>query len=342
NQPDPVRLAGRVTRAFLGLRLDCAQCHDHPFANWSQGDFQGFSAFFGQTHLGLSGVFDGPGEYEVANKKTKVKHVVAPHVPFASELLPQDGTRRGQLAAWVTDARNPYFARAAVNRIWALLLGRPLVEPVDNLEAEGTPPPALSLMADDFAKNGFDVQRLIRLIVSTEVFGMESAADHEVTEADDKAWAIFPLTRLRPEQVAGSILQAASVSTIDAESHIFVRLFRFGNEKDFVRRYGDSGEDEFAGRGGTIPQRLLMMNGKMMREKIADSPVNAATRIGWMSADDRRAVENAYLTVLTRRPTAPEAGHFEAFLAEAEMPRGQRMEDLYWALVNSTEFSWNH
>ncbi len=91
NQPDPVRLAGRVTRAFLGLRLDCAQCHNHPFAEWKQADFQGLSAFFGQTHLGFTGVHDGPGEYEVKDRKTQELRIVAPSVPFAAELLPEHG-----------------------------------------------------------------------------------------------------------------------------------------------------------------------------------------------------------------------------------------------------------
>jgi hypothetical protein len=343
NQPDPVRLAGRVTRAFLGLRLDCAECHDHPFAAWKQSDFQGLSAYFGQTHLGFTGIYTGPGEYEPEDRKTSQKKVVAPRVPFAPELLPEHGSRRWQLACWVTDARNPFFARATVNRVWALMLGRPLVEPVDNLEADGvSPPAALQLLADDFAAHGFDLRRLVRVIASTEVFRLDSAADHDLTEAEESAWAAFPLTRLRPEQVVGGLLQAASVTTIDSESHILVRLARYGSQNEFVQRYGDSGEDEFDGKGGTIPQRLLLMNGKLVHEKTKEDIFNAATRIAWMAPDDRRAVETAYLTVLTRRPTPQEAAHFEKLLGEPGGKRTERLEDLYWALINSSEFSWDH
>jgi hypothetical protein len=342
NQPDPVRLAGRVTRAFLGLRLDCAQCHNHPFADWKQSDFQGLSAFFGQTHLGLTGVHDGPGEYEAENRKTGEKKVVAPRVPFAPQLLRGDGSRRQQLAHWVTNPKNPYFARAAVNRVWALLLGRPLVEPVDNLQADVPVPEVLGLLAEDFAGHGFDLRRLVRVIASTEVFRLDSAADHEVTEAVEKAWAVFPVTRLRPEQVVGSVVQAASVTTLDSESHILVRLIRLGDQTQFVERYGDSGEDEFDGKGGTIPQRLLLMNGALVGGKIQEGPFNAATRIAWMASDDARAVEAAYLVVLTRRPTPAEAAHFQAFLADKRLSRPQQLQDLYWALLNATEFSWNH
>jgi hypothetical protein len=342
NQPDPVRLAGRVTRAFLGLRLDCAQCHDHPFAAWKQSDFEGLSAFFGQTHVGFTGVYDGPGEYEAEDAKTKAKRVVAPKVPFSPELLPADGTRRGQLAAWVTSPKNPYFARATVNRVWAILFGRPLVDPVDNLEPDGEVPPAMQALADDFAANGYDLRRLIRVIANTEAFRLDSAADHPIGETEGKAWAVFPLTRLRPEQVAGGVLQASQVRTLDAESHILVRLAKQGQQNEFVTRYGDSGEDEFDNRGGTIPQRLILMNGDMVRERIGEGPFNAPTRIGWMAPDDPRAVETAYLAVLTRRPTPDEAAHFAGLLANKELKRAHRMEDLFWALLNSTEFSWNH
>lgn len=342
NQPDPVRLAGRVTRAILGLRLDCAQCHNHPYADWKQADFQGLSAFFGQTQLGFTGIHEGPGEYEVKDRKTQEMRTVAPAVPFAAAFLPQDGSRRQRLACWLTHANNPYFARAAVNRVWALMLGQPLVEPVDNLESDNPAPGALALLAEDFAAHHFDLRRLIRIIACTTVIRLESTNDNDAGESAEKAWAVFPMTRLRPDQVVGSLLQTASVTTLNAESHILLRLARFGERNDFVKSYGDSGEDEFDGRGGTIPQRLLMMNGSLLHEKIKESPFNASTRIGMMAADDPRAIETAYLSVLTRRPTADEVEHFQLFLGDATLSRAQRFEDLFWTLLNSTEFSWNH
>lgn len=350
NQPDPVRLAGRVTRAFLGLRLDCAQCHDHPFAAWTQEHFEGFTAFFGQTHVGFKGIYDGEGIYEVEDRKTKQKRAVEPGVPFAGELLPGVGPLRGQLAAWVTHPKNPYFARAAANRAWAILFGRPLIAPVDNLEPTGTSDKKEKSLADqlldtlaaDFAKHGYDFQRLFRLIAATESFRLDSAADFEIGEREARAWAAFPLTRLRPEQVVGGMLQSASVATIDAESHIVARLMRYGQENEFIKAYGDTGDDEFDERGGTIPQRLVMMNGELIRERIKASPLNASSRIAMMAPTDAKAVEVAYLAVLGRRPSDEEAAHFEAFLGDNSLSRGQRLEDLYWTLLNSTEFSWNH
>ncbi|MEO2088484.1 MAG: DUF1549 domain-containing protein [Gemmataceae bacterium] len=343
NQPDPVRLAGRVTRAFLGMRLDCAQCHNHPFAAWKQADFEGLSAFFGRTDIGFGGVHDGKtGEYAVETKAKDGTRVVAPAVPYSPELLPDHGTRRQQLAAWVTHPQNPFFARAVVNRVWALMHGRPLFEPVDNLDPSADVPPALDILANDFVAHGHDLRRLIRTIAKSQVFQLDSASDRQVGETEEKAWAVFPLTRLRPEQVSGSVLQAASVATVNAESHILLRLMRYGQQNEFVKRYGDTGEDEFEGRGGTIPQRLLLMNGELVRERIKENPLNASSRIAWLAKDDPRAVEAAYLALLSRRPTAAEREHFEKLLSDPSVKRTQRLEDLYWALVNSTEFSWNH
>lgn len=350
NQPDPIRLAGRVTRAFLGLRLDCAQCHDHPFASWTQDHFEGFAAYFGQTRLGFKGIGDGDGAFEVEDRKTKEKRVVEPGVPFGTELLPKDGSRREKLATWVTHPKNPYFARSTANRAWAILFGRPLIAPVDNLEPKGSSPdkdPSLAdklldLLADDFRRNGHDLRRLFRVIAATEAFRRDSAADFELTDAHERAWAVFPLSRLRPEQVVGAMLQSASIATIDAESHIVTRLMRYGQTNDFLKAYGDAGGDEFDERGGTIPQRLVLMNGDLMRERTKDGFLNASSRIAAMAPSDAKAVELAYLCVLGRRPTSNEMEHFTARLADTERTRGQRLEDLYWTLLNSTEFSWNH
>jgi Protein of unknown function (DUF1553)/Protein of unknown function (DUF1549) len=344
---DPERLSARVARAFLGVRIDCAQCHPHPFQPWKQEDFHGLAAFFGQTHQGFTGIYDGDGEHEMEVRKTGKKVVTPPHVPFLPELLPNEGSRRQRLAVWVTHPRNPYLARATVNRVWALMFSRALVDPVDDMGNPEQRPPALErvldLLADDFVQHGFDLRRLIRVIAATEAFQLDSAAETEVTEAQETAWAAFPLTRLRPEQVVGSLLQAASLETINNQSHLLVRLIRAAGEKEFVDRYGDPGEDEFDGRAGTIPQRLLLMNGRITHERTKEDMFNAATRIAWLAPTDKLAVETAYLAVLTRRPTPDESAHFVKRLdGTREQQRQQRLTDLYWTLVNSTEFSWNH
>jgi hypothetical protein len=348
--PDAVKLAAKVSRAFLGVRIDCVQCHDGKLGStWKQTDFHQLAAFFGQADFALNGLRDDPKQnYKVRYLGRADEAQVSPLVPWKPELLPAKGTPRAKLAAWVTAKENKAFARAMVNRMWALLFNRPLIAPVDDLPLDGPFPVGMELLADDFLTHGYDLQRLIRVIASTKVFQLSSQSgdpDHPVTMATENAWAAFPVTRLRPEQMAGSVIQAASLSTIDAETHVIFRLKRSIDVGNFVKRYGDSGEDNFEDAGGTIPQRLLLMNGNMITANTGNNPfINASTRISMLAPDNATAVEVAYLSIFTRRPTATEQTYFTGQLATSKSAnsRSSAMSDLYWTLMNATEFSWNH
>jgi len=341
--PEEARLAARLTRAFLGIRLDCVECHDDFLeGKWKQKDFHQLAAFFKEADITLTGVSDTATEdYKVRMRGTAEAVVLSPAVPFGEAWVPADGRLREKLAAWVTHPENTGFTRTAVNRVWALLFGRPLLTPIDRIPLEGPLPPGLDRLARDFVEHGYDLRRLVRIIAATAVFRRASIGPVE-EEAPD--WTSFPVTRLRPEQVARSIYQASSLSTIDAASHILLRVQRFGETGDFVKRYGDQGENEFDPAGGTVPQRLLLMNGKLVRDHTKENLVmNASTRIGALSRDDASAVDAAYLAVLTRTPSPTEAEHFTSGLRQTKNgERARRMEDLYWSLFNATEFSWNH
>ena len=170
---DENKLAGRTVRAFLGQRIDCAQCHDHPFAEWKQAQFQGLASLFGQTQTSPVGLEDKAKKvYEVQDRKTLKKHVVEPAVPFHPEWLPKSGTRRARLAAWITHPDNRRFERATANRVWGLLFGKPYHSPVDDLP---DPPDAqekelLDLIGADFREHGYDLRRMIRVIVASRPF----------------------------------------------------------------------------------------------------------------------------------------------------------------------------
>ena len=361
NQPDDIRLAGRTSRAFLATRIDCLQCHDDRMGTvqlgtrtapreGAQSDFHQLAAFYCEARTSLLGINDFAQPYKFKYLNAEQDEIVPPQPPFMTELSQTAPTRRAQLAAWVTHPDNKPFARAIVNRMWALLLGKPLVEPIDNIPLYGPFPPGLESLAEDFAQHRFDLNRLIRVIAGTDVFHLESRADFEVTDQHEAAWAVFPLSRLRPEQVAASIVQSASLTTIDANAHIVAQLTRLFQESGFVQRYGDIGEDEFTAHPGTITQRLLMMNGSLVSNRTSNNPVfNAVTRIAMLAPDDERAIEIAYLAVLTRHPTAAESKHFQLSIGTAKdgnrqnrVDRRQALEDLYWVLINSSEFSWNH
>ena len=229
-----------------------------------------------------------------------------------------------------------------------MLFGRSLIEPIDDVRWNDDPNlrlehEVIGLLAEDFIGHGFDLRRLLTTIASTAPFRLDSRTLEEPTPEHDRAWAVFPLVRLRPEQVIGAALQSASVTTLDVESDVTIRLALYFNERDFLRRYGDMGEDEFTPQGGTIPQRLLMMNGQLVRDKFRKSLVfNAAARIATTASQPATAIEAAYLAVLTRRPSSRETTHFVARMTNPQASRVQTIEDLYWALLNSTEFAWNH
>jgi hypothetical protein len=202
----------------------------------------------------------------------------------------------------------------------------------------------LELLASDFVDHGYDLQRLIRVITATRVFQLDSRGRFEVLPRHETGWAVYPLTRLRPEQVAGALTQACSVSTLDADAHVISQMMKFFQTNAFVQRYGDLGEDEFDDRGITIPQRLLMMNGELVNERTKTNLLfNASSQISTFADNDRDAIKAAYLACFTRPPTASEIAYFKDRLQETRGgTRSQVLTDLFWVLLNSTEFSWNH
>lgn len=354
SQPDPIRLAARTSRVFLGLRIDCLQCHDDFLGNVSLGepgqrrggmqtDFHSLAAFFtAAENNGLQGVRTRDADYQYQYLDADEEVDVTPTVPYGQSWLPEEGDDRTRLATWITDPRNRQFARSAVSHVWTLMFGRCDGEAMDNLPLDEQSHPVLETYVDDFIEHDFNLRRLIHLIARSGPFTVDSRADFEITPAHEDAGAVFPLVRLRAEQVAGAISQAARIKTIDRESSVFLQFMKYTTGNEFVNRYGDRGEDELADDAGTIAQRLIMMNGKLPRESVSPNPfLNTTSHIDMFSRDDRATVETAYLAVLNRLPTDGESEHFTTKLASA--PRRQAcLEDLMWVLVNSSEFAWNH
>ena len=349
---DENKLAGRTVRAFLGQRIDCAQCHNHPFADWKQGQFEGLAACFGRVNISAVGVEDNRKEpHTVEDSITLEDREISPGVPFGPEWLPDDGTERQRLAAWVTHPENRRFERAIVNRTWGLMFGKPWIEPVDDLPNPSDngrrPDDLLDLLGADFRAHHCDLKRLIATIAATHAFRLSS--EHPEFESPERAalieesWAAFPLTRLRPEQIIGAMLQASSVKTIDQNSHWVRRAFRFFQEQNFVKEYGDLGDDELGEHSGTIPQALLRMNGEFAKDRSEGNPFTAPGRIAGMSPTADGCLDLCFLVCLTRYPTAEERvqllPQFESTRRDA---RKNAVEDIFWTLYNSAEFSWGH
>ena len=359
---DENKLAGKTVRAFLGQRIDCAQCHDHPFDHWKQNEFESLAAFYGQVQQSIVGIEDKatrdgkPVEYEVEDRKTLARRTIPVSVPFHPEWLPESGSRRERLAARITHPDNRRFERAIANRVWGLLFGRAYDEPVDDLaDPEDGKRDILDVLGEDFREHNCDLRRLVQVVAASEPFRRASefdipddpqrtlGEDLGALQAAERTWAVFPLIRLRPEQVIGSIFQSSMIQTADQNSHLLLRTLRLIQGGQFVSQYGDLGENELNDRGGTIPQRLLMMNGELAAGPTKSNPVNAVARIAAFASTDEKCVETAYLVCLTRRPTPEELAYFVAQLKDKTFDeRREVVEDLVWTLFNSTEFSWNH
>lgn len=356
-RPDPVRLAGRTSRAFLAQRIDCLQCHDDFLGELNFGTvdepvdgmqehFHGLAAFFAGTAIPkapFQGLREDGTPYLVEFLGDLKPSEVEPEIPFAQELLPREGKPRERLASWVTHPDNRAFARATVNRVWALMFSRPLVAPVDSIPLDAVPP-IMDTLADDFSANGFDLKRLVRLIIETDAFQRSSRAEFEITEEHEKCWAAFPLTQLRPEQVAGSIFQASTLTAIDESSAFATQLKSFFELQDFLKRFGDRGEDEFADDAVTISQRLVMMNGNITQARTKNDFINnASSRIASLVSNDQEAIKLIYLCTLNRDPSPTELETYSAYLVGKKgNSRSHAIGDVCWAIINSTEFSWNH
>lgn len=300
---DEEELTSRTVRAFLGQRIDCAACHDHPFEDWTQDQFRGLAAFYSETKHGALGVHD-----------TKSSTAVAA-VPFGEAYLPETGARRERLAAWITHPNNRRFPRATVNRVWTLMFGRPLVAPVDELGDPGDDEdPTLDLLAADYVEHGYDLRRLVRAIAQTSRFASSD----------------FPVSPIDTEQLVGSLLQSASVRTLRVDDGLLVRLVRFMRTQDFEKNYGTPGEN------GTLAQALVRMNGKLVTDLTDGGPFNLAGRVAAFGGSDDQKLEALYLAYLTRRPTETERERLLPFEDD------DAVSDVAWALVNSPEMSWHH
>ncbi|MFN5949136.1 MAG: DUF1553 domain-containing protein [Pirellulaceae bacterium] len=351
---DPNRLAGRTSRAFLGMRLDCLQCHDDFLGNSFLGDhgspqpgtqqhFHGLAAFFAGARVAsnpFSGLRDDQAEHRYQRPGEADPVAISMQVPYGASWLPEEGKPRIRLAAWVTHPENRMFARSAVNRFWAILFGKPWIEPVDDLPLHGPYPEAFELLVDQFIQSGYSWKYLVRLISSLDAFRRDSRSEAgQVLEEHERLMAAFPLSPLRPEQIAQSIHQAARVSTIDQDSSILWRLEQFFVVNDFLKEYGDLGELELEGMSETIPQRLMVMNGKLVDERVRGNPVvNATSRMAL--APTPQAIESLYLAALNRKPTQSEIDYFTPWFDSGNPI--DATGDVLWALVNSTEFLWNH
>lgn len=328
----PETAASSVSRVFLGVRIGCAECHDHPFADWKQKDFWGMAAFFSGIR---NGSFDDSAVAQIRPANSSIEYTAA-FLGGGPARVPKGKSPRETLADWIVSPNNSQFAATAVNRVWQYLIGHGMTESVDDLDKAS---PAERRILDDLAKlfveSGFDLRWLIAGICKSQLYQRECVALEE-TDASPPP-GLRPIKTLSPEQVFNSLEQALSLPVARADGSA-----RFNGLRDqLISRMNEAASnnpDEF--RAG-IPQALLLMNGKLTTE--ATDIDQSRTLRGVLDApflDTEAKLTTLYLATFCRLPRPSE----KQFLLEhiAKQPNGdqqkQAFAEIFWGLLNSPEF----
>ncbi|AMV20856.1 DUF1549 domain-containing protein [Planctomyces sp. SH-PL14] len=327
----PENLANSFARTFLGVRIGCAQCHDHPFAEWKQNDFWGVAAFFAGSKRGPNGEWLDESVTKIRNEANSTDYdarFLWGDVPQ----FPEDKTPRQVFAEWMTSPNNPNFASTAVNRVWQYLCGRGLTAAVDDLDT-ATPEERkiLDELAEQFERHDFDLRWLMAGICQSRTYQRLCA------DGEDETAGVRPVKTLLPEQVYDSLEQALAlpVSKVDGGPR------HNGQMNELIGRLNEAiGNTPEDFRGG-IPQTLLLMNGQITAKATdldESRTLRAVVEAPFLSNDQK--LEALYLAAFTRVPTEEE----QAFLLKYVKEQGDRQKqkeafaEIFWGLLNSPEF----
>jgi hypothetical protein len=340
----PENLAEVAARTFLGVRLGCAQCHNHPTAQWKREQFWEFAAFF-------AGVAPRQGQPNQAPPRTlkipndKTDKTVGPKfLDGKAPALKENDDPRVALAEWVTSKDNPYFARATVNRMWAYLFGVGLVEPVDEMVGAGNEashPELLDDLAKDFAEHDYDLKYLLLAITSSKAYQLSSART-DPSQDTPRQFARAPLLGMTPEQLYDSVAEATRSEDRGARGEF---LAKFNNLSDRPAEHQTSIIQALALMNGRLTADATSLERSQLLAAILDSPF----------MDTPQRVETLYLAALSRKPKDKETERAKQFIDAALAPGDKPLSaeekekryrhalaDVFWALLNSGEFFFNN
>jgi Protein of unknown function (DUF1553)/Protein of unknown function (DUF1549) len=347
----PGEMASSLSQIFLGVRIECAQCHHHPFDRWSQTDYFGMQAFF--TPLTFKA--GSQGEMLVAGSAAPVVHPRNNEPVFAhplAEPMPQGdspGERRIALAAWMTSAENPWFARSFVNRTWAHFFGRGLVEPVDDMRLTNPPSNAelLDALARHFVETKFDFRQLIRTIIASRTYQL-STIPNPTNASDQQNYSRALFKRLDAEVLLDAVSQATGVPEKFggvAAGYRAVQLWDSQTSHSFLTLFGrptrvTACECERTAEP-TVSQVLHVLNSPEIQGKLSHEGGRVARLVASMP-DDAALVDELYLAFYSRLPTEAERRIGVSHLQSQSGSRQQAAEDIAWSMLNTAEFVFNH
>ncbi len=335
-------LAAGTARAFLGVRLECAQCHNHPFAKWQREDFWKLAAFYGDGAIG-NNTSTGTGGRKIMIPDTD-KEVQAAFLDGSQPSATGQVTSRAILANWVTAKENRYFARATVNRVWAHFFGIGIVDPVDDFDEKNpaSHPELLDDLANAFLAHNYDLKFLVRAITRSRPYQLASRRSHP-SQQDPHHFARMLVKGLTSDQLFDSLIWATGNAENDNMRQGF--FFRNNGQRErfrelFGQQISPPGEVQTS-----ILQALLMLNGEFVDQ--ASSPERSMTLSAIIAVpffNNEQRLETLFLAALARPPRSDEVALYLNYF-EGEDPNQnwkQALGDVYWALLNSSEFSLNH
>lgn len=347
-------LGSTTARVFLGARIECAQCHDHPYdPDFTREDFWAQAAFFGRTTFDFQRKGEGPPKVEIAERtrgelrvalgedEDPRKRPIAPRFMGAEQQAAPDD-RRPQLAAAIL--ADPRFAEATVGQVWARLLGRGIVEPWDDLLGRAERPALLTVLAEEFRASDHDLRALIRTIVLSQAYQRSSTGPQTSAKQIAAAEMVFARAAVRPlssEQLFGSLIVVTGLEQV--EGRAFRRAVRQRKEAALREYEFVFSDDEMASAdafSGNVPQALLLLNGGLTHHGVVAREGSSLARLLDASEDTDARLEGLWLTVYGRRPSADELE-----LGRIAIADGQRVsdwEDLMFAMLYSSEFGSNH
>jgi hypothetical protein len=364
---DPQQQVEDVAQLFLGVRMQCAQCHHHPFERWSQRDYYSFAAFFsqvGRKPTGTAGedvIFHKRGIAQAINKKSMDPVKPAGLGGAVLEIAPDEDPRLW-LADWMSEKQNPFFAKALVNRYWKHFFRRGLIDPEDDIRDSNPPtnPELLEALAKHFVDSGYDLRGLVRTITQSTTYQLSSVTNAH-NGVDQQNYSRYYPKRLAAEVLLDSVdgLTGSPTNFVDLPTgtraislpdNSYNRTATF--LKVFGRPEGLSVCECERVESASLAQSLHLMNSAEIRSKVS-AENGRADRLSRAGMSNSAAIEDLYLAAFSRFPTPAERQEAETYLARSVpdeqgetldplKARRQSMEDLVWALMNAKEFLYNH
>ena len=349
-ETDSLKLAEDTAQAFFGTRIQCAQCHNHPFDRWTMADYRGFVAFF--TQVGRKNGED-PREKIVFNtgngdSKHPVTGAVVPPKFLGEEVPDTKGKDRRQvLADWVASPKNPFFPRHIVNLVWAQYMGRGIVEPVDDARLSNPPsnPELMDALAAKLIEYNYDLRRIVRDVCNSATY-QRTTRVNESNELDDRNFAHATIRRMRAEVMLDCITQVTETKDKHRGLPLGARAVEIADGKTssyFLTTFGRADREQICAReqvGPTLSQALHLLNGDTVESKINGGGV--VQRLVKEEKPPREIATELYLRCFSRAPTDSELSRLEQHWNSTGADKPKIFTDIFWALLNAKEFMFNH